>query len=905
VVAVPDRAVVLAELTSTVLAGHNILLTGPVGIGKTWLAKAAIANADAAGRPSKAIFGTTSSHEVPLAALSPFLTGTEEPAENGLLLARAREAIAATLAASGTTLLLVDDAHLLDGLSGLVLRQLMDFQGLQVILVTRVAADLPSALRNFADGDNMLAVEIGPLDEAGTAALLESMLGGQVSARAAQRLHRLSVGSPLVLRELIRVALASDSLREHRGVWQLDGALPADAQLAELVSLRLSALDDERREALELVALSEPLDFDTLLRLAGGPAVEWLEQEGLITITAADAASGAGRPQVRLAHPLYGEWLQSALPASRRRRLAGQLVESYPQSDRAAGDHAAATAPPSERTDHAPTDPLRIALLRVQAGLATDPMALMAAGRAAMRHDAGVAHTLLRAAVAAGGGVPARLALAESLALSYPDQTRVLLAELAAEPLPDELAVAVMALSAMVTTLAGDDPTQLLAPAGDVQLAPPPIQLAAAFAHLLGGDARQAVALAQPLATNPHMPGVARWRAAVCAVAGMATTGQLDAAIQLSDRTFAALGDEPDSGGFDVAALLSAVILAHERRGDLRTADTIAREALVRPGTDDAARARPRMLQCMARVAMLRGEPTIAARQMREVLSDLGGSDELFAAWNLGLLAVADAMRGRLDLALQSLTEMDSAPHDLAVYRPEQELCRADVLACGGDLPGARAAALGAAASAWSLGQAPVALMAWNAAARYGDPRAAREGARLAASQVDGPLASLLASTVDALAESDASGLSDIGDALLLLGFRPLAADAYASASSLFARRGDIPGEIRAAERLAGVMHAGEPIAVPATSVLSTARTLTARERDVASLAATGASDIDIAERLGLSVRTVQTHLAHVYTKTHTHGRRGLADVLAAPSGFPTQKLPKQSTTDAATFSRP
>ena len=157
-----------------------------------------------------------------------------------------------------------------------------------------------------------------------------------MSARAAQRLHRLSVGSPLVLRELIRVALANDSLRQHRDVWQLDGALPADAQLAELVSLRLSALDDGRREALELVALSEPLDFDTLLRLAGGPTVEWLEQQGLITIGPAQmsaGSAGAGRPQVRLAHPLYGEWLQSALPASRRRRLAGQLVASPPASD--------------------------------------------------------------------------------------------------------------------------------------------------------------------------------------------------------------------------------------------------------------------------------------------------------------------------------------------------------------------------------------------------------------------------------------------------------------------------------------------------------------------------------------------------------------------------------------------
>ena len=59
------------------------------------------------------------------------------------------------------------------------------------------------------------------------------------------------------------------------------------------------------------------------------------------------------------------------------------------------------------------------------------------------------------------------------------------------------------------------------------------------MAHLLGGDARQAIALSESLAVDPQLPAFARWRAAVCAVAGMATTGQLDAAIALSDRTFA------------------------------------------------------------------------------------------------------------------------------------------------------------------------------------------------------------------------------------------------------------------------------------------------------------------------------------------------------------------------------
>ena len=56
---------------------------------------------------------------------------------------------------------------------------------------------------------------------------------------------------------------------------------------------------------------------------------------------------------------------------------------------------------------------------------------------------------------------------------------------------------------------------------------------------------------------------------------------------------------------------------------------------------------------------------------------------------------------------------------------------------------------------------------------------------------------------------------------------------------------------------------------------------LTARERQVAVLASDGLSDAAIAERLAISVRTVQTHLTHVYDKLGITTRARLADALA------------------------
>lgn len=850
------RSATTAELTAALASGGNVLLTGPAGVGKTWLAKAAVAGAEQAGRSARAIFGTTSARDVPLAALSSLIPGTVASAENGLLLARAREALVATLQAGEVTLLLIDDADLLDGMSAVIIRQLIDTQRVQVVLVTREASALAPALRN-SDDSTFVALELGPLDEPGTTALVEETLGGQVAARAGARLHRLSRGSPLVILELVRVAVASGSLRQHRAVWLLDGPLPADARLAELVSLRLGALDRPSREALELVAIGEPLDLEILVGFATAPVVELLEETALIEIAAGDG------PLVTLAHPLYGEWLQSAMPLSRRRRLCGTLVD---------------------RLEPTSGDAVQLALLRVEAGLATDPGVLLAAGTMATRHDARLAHRLLQAAVAAGGGLGAQLALAEMGAVSRPVETRALLAELSAGALPDDAKMAVVALSALVTTLAGDDPSELWSVVGDVALAPPPIRLAAAAAFLLTGNAARAVELAAPLADDVRLPSQARWRAALWAVAGMATTGQLDAAIALSDRTFAELGDQPDAGGYDIAALQSAVILAHERRGDLRRAHTIAQSVLKDPKHEADDRARPRMLQCLARVATLRGEPTVAARQMREVLADLGGADEVFTPWNLSLLAVADAIRGRPDLASKSLAEMDAAEHDLAVYRPEQQLSRSEVLACAGDLAGARAAALDAAVLAAALGHLPVALLAWNAVARYGDPRAARDGAQLAAKGVDGPFAQALCQQVEALADADAGALCSLGDFFAGLGFRPRAAEAYAGAVAAAGRFGDAREEARAAERLRTVLDAGEPLCIPAATSSTVTRALTVRERDVAALAGAGVSDRVIAQRLGVSIRTVQTHLAHVYAKTHTSGRRELADLLQLPT---------------------
>ncbi|MCU1353232.1 MAG: hypothetical protein JWM05_2441, partial [Acidimicrobiales bacterium] len=58
---------------------------------------------------------------------------------------------------------------------------------------------------------------------------------------------------------------------------------------------------------------------------------------------------------------------------------------------------------------------------------------------------------------------------------------------------------------------------------------------------------------------------------------------------------------------------------------------------------------------------------------------------------------------------------------------------------------------------------------------------------------------------------------------------------------------------------------------------------LSKREREVALLAAQGIASRDIAERLFVSVRTVDNHLQRAYTKLGVTNRAALADALGLP----------------------
>lgn len=91
-------------------------------------------------------------------------------------------------------------------------------------------------------------------------------------------------------------------------------------------------------------------------------------------------------------------------------------------------------------------------------------------------------------------------------------------------------------------------------------------------------------------------------------------------------------------------------------------------------------------------------------------------------------------------------------------------------------------------------------------------------------------------------------------------------------------------GRGRRADAVAARLSGIDTVGVPPTALAAAPAALTRREREVAELAADRLTAAQIAERLGLSPRTVENHLQRVYAKLGVAGRAELQSLLRGRS---------------------
>jgi DNA-binding CsgD family transcriptional regulator len=164
-------------------------------------------------------------------------------------------------------------------------------------------------------------------------------------------------------------------------------------------------------------------------------------------------------------------------------------------------------------------------------------------------------------------------------------------------------------------------------------------------------------------------------------------------------------------------------------------------------------------------------------------------------------------------------------------------------------------------------------------ACRIGAPKLAAEFTVDLLTKADGALAVVVNDWATASMARDAPGLRTVSETLEGLTVLLHAAHASAEAADVHENAGratQAAAERARARRLLDRCPGADDGFLRRSGDPST--TLTPRELEIARLAAMGLSSAEIAQRLYLSTRTVDTHLGHVYVKLDIRGRTELKD---------------------------
>jgi DNA-binding CsgD family transcriptional regulator len=144
-----------------------------------------------------------------------------------------------------------------------------------------------------------------------------------------------------------------------------------------------------------------------------------------------------------------------------------------------------------------------------------------------------------------------------------------------------------------------------------------------------------------------------------------------------------------------------------------------------------------------------------------------------------------------------------------------------------------------------------------------------------------GPIGVARQRHVAVLASGDLEEVGTAADAFGDLGASLLAAEAACGLAAEHRRRGNARDATAWTRKAATWAEDCPGVRTPGLAMPDEPVALTKREREVASLAARGITSKDIAERLFVSVRTVDNHLGRVYEKLGIASRAELSELVA------------------------
>ncbi|AXG81616.1 LuxR family transcriptional regulator [Streptomyces paludis] len=873
------------------------LLVGAAGVGKSLLLSTALRRAAAEGRTVLHVGGAGWSGDTRargFGTLAECLETIRPSAPDG--------------SAGIPPLVGIDDAHLVDAASSIRLHRLVAVGRLSVLAAAPQDAPAPAGIDKLWLERLVEHIEVAPFDSIAMSLVLRARLGGHTDTATLERLWAATHGNALLLRELVENALEDGSLHSVDGAWRWSGLTSRlGKRLSDVIRVGLRDLSPHENELVHMLAIAEPLEAEIAAAAGLAKAAESLDLRGIVGVE----RSGA-RVRLRLALPLSRVVVAARMSDLTRQRLCREIADALERT--------------GTRRDE---DVLRVVSLRIQAGLVPGREQLLTAARIAIRRrDLPLAERMcllaLQEAPDDRDSAPLEGPVPDSV--EYGAALRRLVTRIENTPAQavDRSRAALLLGEVLVGRGRAAEAETVLSAALDAGAGVPVTErIAAVHTRVINmawslrrvEDARDLLARTVAEVAPVHA-GVLHGTRAVMAVMSdrlheAVAIGETVLRDRIADRPVAQalvptvafarcelgdpagalelLGRYRDSApDWDADAVLLADSVSarcSSLLGSLRSAaEKLDGAHHYAPGNGRPVLLQPLLDRC--RLLRLRGRCEEAAGLLRRAIaSDTSHEYPVTDAWPLAQLAGALAESGDHTEALRALVEVRSlrgAMPRSPIAEDEIAFENALVLAHTGDHYSAGVQATELAERAFGAGRTVRAVTALLLAARVTDGAAVhfRHHALLRAARASGGMIRLYAEYAQALSDADGALLLEVSGHFGHMGALPLATEAAAQAARAFRAAGQ-HRKSREAAAAGRDLQRECGIPLPAwverdSQVEKPSASLTPREREVAALASTGMSNRDIADRLVVSVRTVENHLHRIYHKLGITARNDL-----------------------------
>jgi DNA-binding CsgD family transcriptional regulator len=847
------------ELEQAIRAVHDgdrdgAVLCGPSGVGRSRLLAEVTAQLERRGWRTARLTATPAGASLPLAACTPLLAdGGREPT------VAATYTVLTELQGDGRFVLVIDDAHWLDDWSITALQLFRDATQTPLLVTLREDVTPREQLRRLTAG-RFAVVDLRPLTPREVDRLLGSALEHPVATTARAELWRLSQGFPATLRAVLEGGLDSGALELRDGLWVSSGSLALTTRARAFADRALAPLSYDSRLGLEAAAVGEPIGPSLLEGLVGRGVLHDLEERGLI-----DVVHDSARQLTRVS-ALHRQVVLSELTWARHRQLCSELA--------AALEHTGLR----RREDRG-----RWAGWRVAAGAAAPPAAaLLEAARQSLHRGDQASAVRLAHAAALPEQVEPQLVLAEALldAGEAEGALRALtVAEDCAKTDQDRASIAIA--KAQHLLLRRHDADDALAvvrqAAGRCAAGEQRDRLAAMEAVFLSfvGDLSATLEVTDDILARERGSDLAALSALTVGTFAETMLGRPEQALnsmELGEQLVGRVGErlplaEAQLGTNRVFAL-TALARAYE-------AERFARQAYARALSSGAHRQRGTWMVALATALIERAAIAEAEHHLVEAIYELEQDDPVgVLPAGLALRTYVATLQGDVTTAHQTLRVLDGQfgdQHRFIVWRQRA----ATWLAA---LDGDRKRLLDSADRAYSYARDHQ-LELWavwplHDLTRLGEPGPALERLKDASSALASPLVTWISEQAEALDRDDPGRLETIAERFATAGFSLYAAETAAQAAAAHRRRGAHRAATRTTAR--GRRLSRHVPTARTGALIAPPPQLTARELEVARLAAAGSSSPQIAKQLVISVRTVDNHLHRVYRKLGISGRAEL-----------------------------